>query len=134
MTEVASNTAVETAAKPLWRGMQRGLRHRCPNCGEGRLYRSYLKVVGECESCGHVLSAYRADDGPAYFTILLVGHLVVAPMLLMPFIWQWSPAVVLPITMIPLAALTLAVLPRIKGAFIGYMWAQNMAGDQTPGR
>src|SRR5690242_4563380 len=49
--------------------LRRGLRHRCPNCGEGRLYRAYLKVVDSCVACGHELGQYRADDGPAYFTI-----------------------------------------------------------------
>lgn len=120
--------------KPLGLGMRRGLMHRCPNCGQGKLYRSYLKVVGECEHCGHALGAYRADDGPAYFSILLIGHLVVAPTLLMPFIWQWPVEMVLPITLIPLAALTLAVLPRVKGAFLGLLWAQNPAtGEIAPG-
>jgi uncharacterized protein (DUF983 family) len=123
MTQMAS--PAQQVAKPLALGMRRGALHRCPNCGEGKLYRAYLKVVGECEHCGHALGNYRADDGPAYFSILLVGHLVVAPLLLMPFIWQWPVAAVLPITLIPIAALTLAVLPRVKGAFIGLMWAQN---------
>ena len=129
MTEVASSPAENSTrpTNPIWLGMRRGAMHKCPNCGVGKLYRGYLKVVGECEHCGHVLGNYRADDGPAYFTILLVGHLVVAPLMLMPFIWQWSPAVVLPLTMIPLAVLTLAVLPRIKGAFIGLLWGQNPA-------
>ena len=135
MTEMVSSPAAEApaAAKPVWLGMRRGLAHHCPNCGQGKLYRAYLKVVGECEQCGHVLGNYRADDGPAYFTILLVGHLVVAPVLLMPFIWQWPIAAVLPVTLIPVAALTLAVLPRIKGAFIGLLWAQNPAtGEPGP--
>jgi uncharacterized protein (DUF983 family) len=137
MTELASAapapSASQSAAKPIWLGVRRGVAHKCPNCGDGKLYRSYLKVVGECEACGHVLSAYPADDGPAYFTILIIGHLVVAPLLLMPFIWQWSPFLVLPLTMIPLAALTLAVLPRVKGAVIGVLWAQKQGREATLG-
>ena len=135
MTETVVTAAATEARKPVGLGMRRGLAHKCPNCGEGKLYRGYLKVVGECEHCGHVLSAYRADDGPAYFTILLVGHLVVAPVLLMPFIWQWPVAVVLPITLIPLATLVLAVLPRVKGAFLGLLWAlKPSTGEVLPGR
>jgi uncharacterized protein (DUF983 family) len=124
MTDEAVSTATQKpAAHPVVTGLKRGLAHRCPACGEGRLYRAYLKADDSCEACGHALSAYRADDGPAYLTILLIGHLVVAPLLLFPFIWQWSAAVVLPLTLIPLALLILAVLPRIKGAFIGVLWA-----------
>jgi uncharacterized protein (DUF983 family) len=108
------------------RAFARGLRGRCPACGEGRLFWRYLKVEPRCPACDHDLARYPADDGPAYFTILIVGHLVVAPLLLFPFIWQAPPHVVLPATLIPLAVVTLAVLPRVKGAFIGALYAMGV--------
>ena len=107
-------------------GMKRGVRHRCPNCGEGRLYTRYLKVDLDCEVCGHDLARYPADDGPAYFTILIIGPLVVAPLLLFPFIWKMSPVLVVPLTVLPLAGLTLMLLPRVKGAVIGALWAVGL--------
>jgi uncharacterized protein (DUF983 family) len=110
----------------------RGVSHRCPQCREGRLYRKYLKVNERCAACGHELGRYRADDGPAYFTILLVGHLVIAPMLFLPWIWQASPAVVVPATLIPLAAVTLLLLPRVKGALIGLLYSLRTDGEQAP--
>lgn len=109
--------------RPFLTGLSRGLKHRCPNCGQGKLYKGYLKVAETCAACGHDLSSYRADDGPAYFTILLVGHLVIAPLLLFPFIWQMSPWFVLPVTLIPLTVLILVLLPRVKGAFVGGLWS-----------
>jgi len=125
MTDSALSPARADAhpPRPFGLGLKRGLAHRCPACGEGRLYRGYLKVEPNCEACGHRLSEYRADDGPAYLTILLIGHLVVAPVLFLPFIWQWPVQYVLPLVLIPLAALILLALPRIKGAFIGALWA-----------
>ena len=115
-------------------GMKRGVRHRCPNCGEGRLYTQYLKVDLDCEVCGHDLARYPADDGPAYFTILIIGHLVVAPLLLFPFIWKMSPVLVVPLTVLPLAALTLLLLPRVKGAVIGALWAVGLRkAEDCPG-
>jgi len=114
----------ETAQKrPLMTGLTRGLRQRCPNCGDGRLYRGYLKIAPACDACGHDLGAYRADDGPAYFTILLVGHLVVAPMFFFRFMWEASPWLVVPLALGGLTTLILALLPRIKGAFVGALWA-----------
>lgn len=104
-------------------GIFRGLGGKCPNCGDGSLFRRYLKVDPACAACGHDLAQYPADDGPAYFTILVLGHLVVAPLLLFPFIWTAPVAVVLPATLIPLALATLGLLPRIKGGFIGLLWA-----------
>jgi len=114
-------------------GLKRGVLHRCPNCGDGRLYVRYLKVDPDCEACGHDLADYPADDGPAYFTILIIGHLFVAPLLLFPFIWKAPVGLVLPLTILPLAALTLVLLPRVKGAVIGALWAIKLRkAEDTP--
>ena len=122
------DSAPDTHDNRFWLGVRRGLAHRCPECGKGRLYRDYLKNEDSCEVCAHPLGEYRADDGPAYITILLVGHLVVAPLLLFPFIWQWPAAVVVPLTLGPLAALVLMTLPRVKGASLGALWATKGTG------
>lgn len=107
-----------------------GLRGRCPHCGEGQLFGKYLKVEPSCRSCGHDLAQYPADDGPAYFTILLVGHLIVGPILFFPIIWEASPLYVVPATVIPLVIATLALLPRVKGGFIGLLYHLGVkAGD-----
>lgn len=110
-------------AHPVVPSILRGLKGCCPACGEGKLFWKYLKIQPRCEACDHDLARYPADDGPAYFTILLVGHLLVAPLFFFPFMWEVSAAYVLPLTLIPLAAVTLFVLPRIKGAFVGLMYA-----------
>jgi uncharacterized protein (DUF983 family) len=101
---------------------KRGLMGKCPNCGKGRLFWKYLKVEPRCEACGHDLARYPADDGPAYFTILIVGHLIVGPLLFFPIIWQAPAMYMVPGTLIPLAIATLLLLPRVKGAFIGVLY------------
>ena len=118
-----SQAHVDAEPRPFTTGLARGLKHRCPQCGEGKLYKGYLKVEPTCAACGHDLSAYRADDGPAYFTILLIGHLLIAPILLFPVIWEASPWIVVPVSLTLLTTVVLAVLPRIKGAFIGGLWS-----------
>lgn len=122
--------ATDNAPRPHGLGIKRGLAHRCPNCGEGALYASYLKVAPNCAACGHELGQYRADDGPAYFTILLVGHLVVAPLFFFPFMWELSPWLIVPASLIGLTALVLLTLPRIKGGVIGLLWANRVDPDQ----
>jgi uncharacterized protein (DUF983 family) len=114
----------------LLSALTRGFRERCPNCGQGRLFRAYLKPVDNCAVCNAELGKIRADDGPAYFTILLIGHFVVAPMLFFPQIWQMSAWIIVPITEIPLLIITLWLLPRVKGAFIGYMFCHGMHGAE----
>lgn len=116
----------DAPAPSLFLAMKRGLKGACPACGKGPLFWRYLKVEPHCQACGHDLARYPADDGPAYFTILLVGHLIVAPLLFFPIVWESSPLVSIPLIVIPLAGLTLAILPRIKGAFIGVLYAMGV--------
>ena len=109
----------------------RGLRGHCPHCGEGRLFRSYLKVEPTCPACGVDLARYPADDGPAYFTILIVGHLVIVPILFIPWVWQGPTLVTVPVTLSFLAVVTLGLLPIVKGAFIGHMAYLRATSDQA---
>ena len=120
-----SSTVIAVPDKrTLGLGMKRGAMMRCPNCGEGHLYRKYLKVQA-CEACGNDNAKYPADDAPPYFTILIVGHLVVAPLLFFPWIWQGNIWVVLGTVMPALLILTLAFLPVVKGAVVGAHWAME---------
>jgi uncharacterized protein (DUF983 family) len=122
----------EPDKRPLGLGMKRGATLRCPNCGEGRLYRKYLKVQ-DCPVCGNANSRYPADDAPPYFTILIVGHLVVAPLLIFPFIWRAPTALVLGTVMPVLLTLTLLLLPVVKGAVVGVHWAlRTREGIEAP--
>jgi uncharacterized protein (DUF983 family) len=108
---------------PLGRSIARGLGGRCPACGQGRMFWRYLKVCDHCPRCDLELALYPADDGPAYLTILLIGHMLIAPLLLFPIIWR-SPAVYsVPIVLGSLTVITLAALPRVKGGWIGLMYA-----------
>jgi uncharacterized protein (DUF983 family) len=120
-----SQPHAQAKTRDFGEGFRRGLAGRCPNCGEGRLFSGYLKVEPRCEACGHDISRYRADDGPAYFTILIVGHLFVAPLLCFSFIWTWNPLLVVALTCPAILAITLLMLPRVKGAVIGAQWATN---------
>jgi uncharacterized protein (DUF983 family) len=106
----------------------RGLRQRCPACGRGRLFAGYLRVRDACGTCGETLHHQRADDAPAYFTIFIVGHLMVAGVLYLeramaPPTWVHA-AIWLPLTL----ALSVTLLPRIKGALVGLQWALGMHG------
>jgi uncharacterized protein (DUF983 family) len=118
----------ELPKRSFWTGLKRGLSNRCPNCGKGKLFAGYLKVAPVCSVCGNQNSLYRADDAPPYFTILIVGHVVVAPLLAFGFIETWPVETVLAVTLPVLSVITLALLPRVKGAVIGAQWA---TGDAT---
>ena len=86
--------STEPPQRPLGLAVRRGLAGRCPRCGEGRLFRAYLKVNDACPVCGEDFTPQRADDAPAYITILIVGHFVVAGVVAAEDIWPNSPVLV----------------------------------------
>jgi len=124
--------AAMAAENRILTGLKRGIARRCPNCGVGKLFAGYLKVAPVCQHCGHPNGAYRADDAPPYFTILIVGHLVVGPLLAFGFIITWPVARVLSVTLPALVILTLALLPLVKGAVIGFHWAADVGAPEEP--
>lgn len=123
-----TNKVEQTPRRDIWTAMKRGFRGRCPHCGEGKLFRAFLKVNDSCPSCGEDLHHHRADDLPAYLVIVIVGHIVV-PIALMietgfapPVALQL--AIYLPITLLA----SLLLLQPVKGAVVGLQWACRMHG------
>jgi uncharacterized protein (DUF983 family) len=108
--------------------MKRGFLGRCPSCGEGKLFRAFVKVTDHCEKCGEVFRHHRADDFPAYLVIVLVGHIIVpltmwVEIAYSPDYWVhallWAPLVIV---------LSLGLLQPIKGAIVALQWEMGMHG------
>ncbi len=127
-----------SAAPPAWpvpsigTAIGRGVLGHCPACGAHHLFNGFLKVVPVCRACGAPLGSARADDAPPYFTILIVGHIVVPLMLLMqrmraPPDWEMA-AIFLPLT----AGLCLALLRPVKGGVLGAMVTFGMLKQPDP--
>jgi len=120
--------AGERPARPSWQSIRRGLLGRCPSCDSGRMFRAFLKVADCCAACGEALHHHRADDAPAYFVILIVGHLVVPLALIVEVAYAppyWLHASLwLPLTI----GLAVGLLQPIKGAIVGWQWANYMHG------
>jgi uncharacterized protein (DUF983 family) len=133
-TKVWTRESAIAEKRDVWTSIKRGFRGRCPRCGEGKLFRAFLKVDNNCSVCGLDFTPHRADDLPAYLVIIVVGHIVV-PMAL--FIeTNYSPpvalqlAIYLPFTFVA----SLALLQPVKGAVVGVQWALRMHGfdEQNP--
>ncbi len=117
----------------LWPTLWRGWRRRCPKCGSGSLLTGFLTVRDSCPVCREALHHHRADDGPAYLTILIVGH-VMAPLLLVVFTtWRPEPLVLFTIFAVGCVALSLYLLPRLKGVIVAFQWVRGMHGFMPPG-
>ena len=118
----------DTEERAFWPAVFRGFRRTCPNCGSGPILKSYLKLRQSCPVCREDLSHARADDGPAYLTILFVGHLM-APLLHIVFVtFRPQPMVLATVFCTACVGLSLYLLPRIKGMVVAFQWARRMHG------
>jgi uncharacterized protein (DUF983 family) len=114
-------------APPTELPIGRGLRGRCPRCGQGRLFKGFLTLRPACEQCGLNFGFADAGDGPAVFVILIAGAIVVFAALMTEVVYQppfWLHAVLwLPLILI----VTLAPLRPIKGLLIALQYHHKAA-------
>ena len=109
--------------------IRRAVLGRCPACGEGKLFRGYLRQVENCAACGERFGHIRADDAAPWGTIILVGHVF------LPFAFMvnldWMPTWVAMLSLAAVfAGISLAILPRAKMLFIGVLWQTRAPGYQ----
>jgi uncharacterized protein (DUF983 family) len=128
MSDPLAFPAADEAPRPAFPAILRGFTKRCPACGTGSIFGRFLKVADNCGHCGETLSHHRADDAPPYFTIMIVGHIVVPMMLWLELAYLppvWIHAALWPALTL---ALSLWFLPRLKGAVVGWQWSLRMHG------
>jgi uncharacterized protein (DUF983 family) len=127
-TKVWTRDSAIAEKRDVWAAMKRGFRGRCPRCGEGKLFRAFLKVADNCSVCGLDFTPHRADDLPAYLVIVIVGHIVVPLALFIET--NYSPPVALQLALyLPLTFFaSLLLLQPVKGAVVGMQWALRMHG------
>lgn len=118
----------EPPTRPLWPALAKGWRKRCPACGRGAMFDGFTRVQDTCADCGEALHHQRADDAPPYFTMMIVGHVVIPALLMMersvrPPLWLHA-ALWLPLAV----GLSLWLLPKVKGAVVGLQWSRYMHG------
>jgi uncharacterized protein (DUF983 family) len=109
--------------------IRRAVLGRCPACGEGKLFQSYLKQVENCAACSERFGHIRADDAAPWGTIILVGHVFLpfAFMVNVDFMPTWA---VMLMWASLFSLLSLAVLPRSKALFLAILWHTRAPGYQ----
>lgn len=104
-----------------------GLQERCPNCGQGRVWRGYLKFKPACEACGQDFTQADTADGPAFFVgfivlILFAPFGFIIPMADQP-IW-WKILLMLALVIITIIA-CLVLLPKAKSLLMALQIANK---------
>lgn len=122
--------------RDLREALIRGGRLRCPACGDAPLMEGFLTVRHACPACGVELHHHRADDGPAWATILLAGHIIAPLMIAVYMTWRPEPWVMAFGFSAVFVSVSLWMLPRLKGLFVALQWAKRMHGFgiDAPGR
>lgn len=133
MTSIPSSTPTLERSGPERRdvglALRRGFLGRCPRCGNGHVFRAFLKVRDRCEVCRENMHHHRADDAPPYLTVLIVAHVMGLALVIVLGTWDDMPTWV-DFTLWPtmVVVLSLVLLPRIKGALVALQWALRMHG------
>lgn len=107
-----------------------GLGCKCPRCGEGALYKSYLGLNDRCASCGLDYSKADPGDGPAVFVSFIVGFLAVAIAFVARFVFYASIALAFVIAGGAAIILILALLRPLKATLIALQYRHKA----EPGR
>jgi len=117
-----------TDPRDLRTALIRGMKGKCPACGDTALFGRFLKPVSHCPTCGQSWSHQRADDLPAYLVVLILGHVLVP--LVVAANLRFDMPMWVQMTLWPGVALLLALLliQPAKGAVIGLQWARRMHG------
>jgi uncharacterized protein (DUF983 family) len=61
----------------FWTALGRGLRRRCPHCGQGQLFSGWAHHVERCSACGLV---FERNPGDTWAFTILLGRLPVGVM------------------------------------------------------
>ena len=117
---------------PLLTSVGRGLRNRCPVCGEGAVFQGFLRVAPECGHCHAPLGRLRADDAPPYVVIFLAGHLLIPPVLWIEKAYE-PPMWLHMVVWLPLFAVVCTLLLRpVKGGVVGWMTSLGFLAEEVP--
>lgn len=99
-----------------------GLAGKCPRCGQGALFRSFLALQPRCPVCGLDYSKADSGDGPAVFVMFIVGFVAVAVAFIARFVFFAPTLVAFAIAGSLAILLSLALLRPFKATLIALQY------------
>ena len=102
-----------------------GLRGRCPKCGEGSLFKGFLKFNNECQACGTDFSFEDAGDGPAFFVMTIVMFVFIPMVVAFQFLTDAPTWLVFVIWAPILVIACLALLRPLRGLMFNMQWVNK---------
>jgi uncharacterized protein (DUF983 family) len=99
-----------------------GLGSKCPRCGQGALFKTFLGLNDRCPMCGLDLLKADSGDGPAVFVMFIVGPIAVAAAFVARFVWFASIPAAFAIAGGLAVLLTLALLRPLKATLVALQY------------
>lgn len=93
-------------------------RGKCPVCGKGKLYKSYLKIADSCDQCGTNFRAATTGDGPVVFVILIAGFIACAGLFYSFIALDWPVIRLLIVWPTVAVIVSLILMPVLKGLMV----------------
>ena len=105
--------------------VQVGLKGKCPQCGQGRMFGGILKFKDHCANCGLDYSKMEVGDGAAIFVIMIANAVVLGGAL--GFESAFNPPLWLHFVIWPCVAIGLCVyLTRLfKGVLLALQYSKK---------
>lgn len=91
---------------------------KCPVCGKGKLFKSYLKVANACAVCGTDFSKANPGDGPVVVVIMLAGLVACSGLAVSLLSWNWPALLILSVWPAVAILVCLTVMPMLKGVMV----------------
>lgn len=120
--------------KSLREALIRGIRGRCPRCGEAKLFRKFLKPVDLCPQCHQDWTHQRADDMPPYISILITGHVLAPVIIYFGAFSDISMGEAMAVCLVLAAVMMISLLQPAKGGTIALQWWHGMHGFVPSGK
>ena len=109
-----------------WKGL-------CPRCGEGRMFKSWLKIANRCDRCDLDYRFAAPDDGPAFFSLCIIALPLIAIVVWIQVAFD-PPWWVHLLTSLPLMTFgTLLPLRPIKGWLVASQYVNRAQEAGTQG-
>ncbi len=111
--------------------LARVLARRCPQCGQGAIFRAFGRVAEACPRCALVFRREQgAQTGSMYLTAAVSE--VFAAFLIFVFWWlfDWTPLVFVLVTAPLVLGFCVAFLPVAQALWVGVEYATDLEGRE----
>jgi uncharacterized protein (DUF983 family) len=99
-----------------------GFAAKCPQCGQGPLFRGFLDLREACDRCGLDYRFIDTGDGPAVFGIFILGFLGLGGALIATLGYDVPQWMALGAVIVILPVVALGLLRFLKGTLIGLQY------------